>query len=613
VMDWMREVPDPLSRAQLSLETVEGFTFLQTFRWNEQAKKWTIRFRISLPEIDTDCSLRDSDWYLAVDESYPLGRIDIYPAKESGITDTYPHQRYNHEGEPNLPWRAGNICANTQAKIIGRHGYDVEPYTTEDRLLWHCQRAIEWVRCASKGELVLPGEPFELPLVPPFCEVPDTFRFSEGAIDASPWSTTHASSGRARCFNLRTNEKTWFFEVLMRPKNEDLVQVSWGQHVTRLRGKTWDGVWLRLPGMPAVKPYRFPETWGELRQALSEQGASLKKTLGPITRHLRDGEIHFLLIGFPIPSVYKGPVAIMHWIAVALPVLSRDKEYPDGFRANDQGHIENDMRTRFRRDKRLAYMPTENWHPEQIQNRGRFQEGLRSSHVAVIGCGALGAPIAEMLVRGGVHHITLFDGDSIEIGNLTRHTLSLNDIGNGKAAQLAQRLNSLNPHAEVAYVPSQIDSGNEDVLNQLMEHDLMVDCTGNDELLHELSAIRFSHSVHFFSLSIGFRAKRMFFFHAKEASFPVDDYLAKMCAWIEAEQDEFKGETFPREGIGCYHPVFPARCDDMWLWGSVAVKGISRVIEDSKPGEPILHVYEQNEEVDGAVSIRRAIEVPSYE
>jgi len=258
-------------------------------------------------------------------------------------------------------------------------------------------------------------------------------------------------------------------------------------------------------------------------------------------------------------------------------------------------------------------MPAENWHPEQIHNRGRFRPELRTSRVAVIGCGALGAPIVEMLVRGGVHHITLFDGESIEIGNLTRHTLALNDIGNGKAAQLALRLNSLNPHAEVAHDSSTIAFGNEDVSNRLMEHDLIVDCTGNDELLHALSAISFPHSAHFFSLSIGFRAKRMFFFHARKASFPVDDYLAEMRAWIEAEEDEFKGQTFPRERIGCHHPVFPARCDDMWLWASVAVKVISNVIQDPRSGDPTLHVYEQNEEGDGAVSMRRSIEVPALE
>jgi molybdopterin/thiamine biosynthesis adenylyltransferase len=610
-MDWTREVPEPLSRAQLSLETIEDFTFLQTFRWNNQEKKWTIRFRISLPEIGTDCFPRDSDWYLTVDESYPRGRIDIYPAKEKGITDTHPHQRYNYEGDPNLPWRAGNICVNTQAKIIGRHGYDVEPYNIEDRLLWHCQRAIEWVRCASKGELVLPGEPFELPLhVPPFCEVPDTFQFSDGAIDVSPWSNTHVSSGRVKCFNLKTNEKRWFFEMIMGPKNEDLFQVHWGQYVTHLRSKTWGGVWLRLPEMPTVKPYRFPETWGELKHALSEHGVSLRDTLSSTASYLRDGEIHFLLIGFPIPAVHNGPPAIMHWIAIKLRVLSRGKEYPNAFRANDQGYLENDMLTIFKDNDPLDYMPTENWHPDQIQNRGRFQKGLRTSRIAVIGCGAFGAPVAEMLVRGGVQHMTLFDGEQIEIGNLSRHTLSLSDIANGKAAQLAQRLNSINPHTEVEPVLARIVIGDAVNSRKLMEHDLIVDCTGNDEVLHALSAIPFPNSVHFFSLSIGFRAKRMFFFHAKDVSFPVHDYLAEMRAWLEAEQNEFKGETFPREGIGCYHPVFPARCDDMWLWGSVAVKTISMTIDDSEPVEPLLLVYEQNEEEDGSVSVRRAIKVP---
>jgi len=612
-MDWLREAPEPLSRAQLSLETVEGFTLVETFRWNEKAKKWTIRFHVSLPELDADNPLGTTDWYLTVDEAYPLGPIDIYPAKTNGITGTYPHQSYNAEGNPDLPWRAGNICANTQAKVIGRHGYDVEPYTTEDRLTWHCQRSVEWIRCASKNELILPGEPFELPQLPPSCcDTSERISFSEGAIAASPWPETLVTLGRARIFNLKTNENTWFAELLMGPKNEELVQIPWGQDITRHRGKSRDGAWVRLQAMPTVKPYRFPETWGELKQAISEQGESLRGILSSVTKHLRDGEIHFVLIGFSIPEIVQGPPAITHWIALALPVLSSGKAYANGFRANEQGYCENDMRTRFQSDKELVYMPMENWHPDQIQNRGRFEEGLRSTRVAMIGCGALGAPIAEMLIRGGVHQMTLFDGERLEIGNLTRHTLSMDDIGERKAARLAQRLNSLNPHAEVTSVASRVTFTNEEASRRLLEHDLIIDCTANDELLHVLARIAFPHHVHFFSISIGFRAKRMFCFHAKDESFPVDEYMSVMSEWIEAEQDEFKGESFPREGIGCYHPVFPARCDDMWLWASIAVKAIAKGI-DSSPSDPVLHVYEQNEDEDGSVSIRRAIEVPAYE
>lgn len=609
-MDWLREAPEPLSRAQLSLEMVEGFTLMETFRWNERVKKWTIRFQGSLPELDAGNPLRTTDWYLTVDQAYPLGLIGIYPAKANGITGTYPHQSYNAEGNTDLPWRTGNICANTQAKIIGRHGYDVEPYTTEDRLLWHCQRAIEWIRCASRGELVLPGEPFEFPRTPPSRESSEKVRFSEGAIATSPWSDTPMASGHARVFNLKTNEKTWFVELLMGPKNGELVQPLWGQYITRHRGKSWDGAWIRLQAIPTVKPYRFPETWGELRQALSEQGESLRSILGSITKCLRDGEIHFLLLGFPIPEVLEGPPVITHWISLALPDLSSGKAYANGFRANEKGYFENDMLTRFRSDEKLVYMPTENWHSDQIQNRGRFQEGLRSTRVAMIGCGALGAPIAEMLIRGGVHQMTIIDGEKIEIGNLSRHTLSMNDIGEGKADRLAERLNALNPHAEVAFVSSKITFTEEETFQHFLEHDIIIDCTANDELLHVLSGISFPHDVHFFSISIGFRAKRMFCFHAKGESFPVDEYISEMSEWIEAEQDEFKGETFPREGIGCYHPVFPAQCNDMWLWASIAVKAIAKGV-DSLPSDSILHVYEQNE--DGSVSVNRAVEEPSYE
>jgi hypothetical protein len=270
------------------------------------------------------------------------------------------------------------------------------------------------------------------------------------------------------------------------------------------------------------------------------------------------------------------------------------------------------MRTKFLNDKRLVYMQVENWHPGQIQSRGGFQERLRSARVAVIGCGALGAPIAEMLIRGGVHQMTLFDGDKLEIGNLTRHTLSMDDIGESKADRLAQRLNSLNPHAGVTAVPSEVNFTGQDAEHSLLEHDLIVDCTANDELLHVLAGISFPRDIHFFSISIGFRAKRMFCFYAKDDSFPVDQYMSEMSEWIEADQNEFKGESFPREGIGCYHPVFPARCDDMWLWASIAAKAIAKGI-DSSPSNPVLHVYEQNEEGDGSVSIRRAIEVPAYE
>jgi len=51
------------------------------------------------------------------------------------------------------------------------------------------------------------------------------------------------------------------------------------------------------------------------------------------------------------------------------------------------------------------------------------QEKLRASHVAVVGCGALGSFQAEALARAGVGRITIIDRDYVECSNLQRQWL----------------------------------------------------------------------------------------------------------------------------------------------------------------------------------------------
>ena len=48
----------------------------------------------------------------------------------------------------------------------------------------------------------------------------------------------------------------------------------------------------------------------------------------------------------------------------------------------------------------------------------------------------------------------------------------------------------------------------------------------------------------------------------------------------------------PRNGIGCWHPTFPARSDDVWLAAATAVKAIENyIITESEKTLSI--VYEQ--------------------
>lgn len=75
---------------------------------------------------------------------------------------------------------------------------------------------------------------------------------------------------------------------------------------------------------------------------------------------------------------------------------------------------------------------------------------LMSSTVAVVGCGGVGGFTAEMLVRGGVGHIILFDNDVVSETNRNRQILALGStMGRPKCFVLAERLRDINPALDV--------------------------------------------------------------------------------------------------------------------------------------------------------------------
>lgn len=78
------------------------------------------------------------------------------------------------------------------------------------------------------------------------------------------------------------------------------------------------------------------------------------------------------------------------------------------------------------------------------------QRKLASSHVLVVGCGALGSHTAEALLRAGVGRLTLVDRDVVEIHNLHRVSLmGPDDVGKPKAEVCANALSRLEPDSKV--------------------------------------------------------------------------------------------------------------------------------------------------------------------
>ena len=111
------------------------------------------------------------------------------------------------------------------------------------------------------------------------------------------------------------------------------------------------------------------------------------------------------------------------------------------------------------------------------------QRLLQQGRVLIVGCGALGGTIADLLVRAGVGkdngRITLLDPDVVQLSNLHRQTLfSEADARNVRLKVEAARnaLLEADPSANVEIQPIRFDEDNQSMVG---DFDILVDATDN--------------------------------------------------------------------------------------------------------------------------------------
>ena len=94
---------------------------------------------------------------------------------------------------------------------------------------------------------------------------------------------------------------------------------------------------------------------------------------------------------------------------------------------------------------------------EQRYSRNRLyvserEQSIIKHYKILLGGAGIGSIIAECALRFGFEHITIIDGDKVEENNLNRQNYTENDIGRYKAKCLAERLQSINPNAQIDYL-----------------------------------------------------------------------------------------------------------------------------------------------------------------
>ena len=164
------------------------------------------------------------------------------------------------------------------------------------------------------------------------------------------------------------------------------------------------------------------------------------------------------------------------------------------------------------------------------------QERLLASHVAIIGVGGLGSPVALYLAAAGIGHLTLVDHDDVDLGNLQRQIVhgegSLNEK---KTASAKARLSTINSTTLIDTIPKKLSEA--EIFELTKRASVVVDCTDNFETRHLVNrACVLSRTPLVSAAAIRFEGQLMVWDPAVEGSpcyaclYPVDQPMEINCA-----------------------------------------------------------------------------------
>ena len=586
-----KQILDKLNQARRALDSLSQVEIIDEWKFDNELNIWYLHLKIAI-EYKTTYFPQISQWYIVVDSNYPNGKIKVYPDVKNSITVTLYHQANNSKIERNGLWRKGALCLEVNTIST----FQSEPYSVDERLLYHVKRAINWLELAAKGQLVADNEPFELPEFTLSNVLEMQFAFSEDIVTFMQWESTDCRYGIAELDVYKSKPFVYYVKQFKSLNGNIEHYTKWGKYLSKTNiSPPINAPWILLKQPPVINEWQVPETLGDLIDACNSQHIDVMNVLKNVVSKIRDGKRHLLLLGFPVPKTFGGEPEIVFWKALYLPVVSYGKKTAKGFRTNQQGWWLRDKSEVLTRKTKLDWIISENWNQQEISQRGKMNDFLLRKKMLLVGAGCVGASVAEILVRSGVYNLTIIDSDIFEIGNLSRHVLNVGNIGELKELSLCSYLNSLNPHANIEVINDTLTIDEEFKTNiALDKYDIIIDCTGENSVLDVFQKADFRKSHIITSISVGLGAKHLYMTIMSGSTFYFNSFYNLISPYIQSERDLFDDYNLPRNGIGCWHPTFPARSDDVWLAAATAVKAIENYII-TKSEKTLSLVYEQRE------------------
>lgn len=106
------------------------------------------------------------------------------------------------------------------------------------------------------------------------------------------------------------------------------------------------------------------------------------------------------------------------------------------------------------------------------------QERILAAHVAIVGLGGLGSPVALYLAAAGIGHLTLIDDDVVDASNLQRQIAHYEDsLDESKVDSAARAISNINSATQVTRCNERLAT--EELCDVARRVDVLVDGTDN--------------------------------------------------------------------------------------------------------------------------------------
>ena len=371
-------------------------------------------------------------------------------------------------------------------------------WNPSDGMAGFVERLMSWLERAAVGELDAPGEPLHPPVAYPS--------------DDAGLVVIHADAPRA------AGDLAWLGVALLHQVDQDRVDLvgwrnlfdPWPGTAEEARsaaglGDRTSSVRLALAVvLPQPIAFEYPQTAAAMVESLSASGVDAELMLGllgVVANHNRDlaspdGEQRdgddtpeplYLVVGAPARGIVGGSERLTHLVAWRLPTLAERiaqlavHQYSDYPQLAEIGREVLQIGQDWLAGARTAWARVYEARAEIVTRRDAQTSAswLVGKQVLVLGAGALGSPIAEACVRGGVARVVVADRGVVQPGILVRQPYDDDDIGQAKALVLARRLRRIRPEADVEPWVGDVTTTMFDEGAPAPEFDLVIDATAD--------------------------------------------------------------------------------------------------------------------------------------